>query len=140
MGLFDRIFHRKKDDEFDFDKLAQQELGNTPGQQPDLLNVPSLGMEEEKSVFDSGMDEDKPLFETTPRGSPPPARFPGAASTRPMSREMPQDAVQNRDRDLELINSKLDTIKALLMSMEQRIANVERSTGSQTPRQQQRLW
>ena len=139
MGLFDRIFHRKKDDEFDFDKLAQQELGNTQ-EQPDLLSTPPPGMGEEKSVFDSGVDEDKPLFETTPRGPPPPARFPGAASTRPMSREMPQDAVQNRDRDLELINSKLDTIKALLMSMEQRIANVERSTGSQTPRQQQRLW
>lgn len=127
MGLFD-IFRRKKDDEFDFDKIAQKELG-TMSEQPDLLNVPPVGMEEEKSIFDSAPEEAMPV------------RFPGAtAAVRPTNQGMSQEAPQMMNRDLELINSKLDTIKALLTSMEQRIANVERSTGSQSPQQRQRLW
>ncbi len=127
MGLFD-IFRRKKDDEFDFDKIAQKELGTMP-EQPDLLNASPPGMEEEKSIFDTAPEE------------PMPARFPGAtAAPRSVNRGMSQEAPQMMNRDLELINSKLDTIKALLTSMEQRIANVERSTGSQTPQQRQRLW
>ncbi len=127
MGLFD-IFRRKKDEDFDFDKIAQKELGTTP-EQPDLLNVPPTGMEEEKSIFD-----------TTPE-EPLPSRFPGATpAARPVTRGFTQEAPQMMNRDLELINSKLDTIKALLTSMEQRIANVERSTGTQTAQQRQRLW
>ncbi len=127
MGLFD-IFRRKKDEDFDFDKIARKELGTTP-EQPDLLNVPPTGMEEEKSIFD-----------TTPEESLP-SRFPGATpAARPATRGFTPEAPQMMNRDLELINSKLDTIKALLTSMEQRIANVERSTGTQTPQQRQRLW
>ncbi len=127
MGLFD-IFRRKKDEELDFDAIAQKELGTMP-EQPDLLNTSPSGMEEEKSIFD-----------TTPE-EPMPARFPGATpAARPTNRGMSQETPQMMNRDLELINSKLDTIKALLTSMEQRIANVERSTGSQTPQQRQRLW
>ncbi len=127
MGLFD-VFRRKKDDEFDFDKIAQKELGTTPDQ-PDLLSASPPGMEEEKSIFD------------TPPEEPMPGRFPGATpAARPTTRGFTQEAPQMMNRDLELINSKLDTIKALLTSMEQRIANVERSTGSQTAQQRQRLW
>lgn len=41
------------------------------------------------------------------------------------------------DHDLELINSKLDTIKAMLTSLEQRIGNLERASGTG---QEKRLW
>jgi len=41
-------------------------------------------------------------------------------------------------RDLELLSSKLDTIKAILNSMDQRIANIERSTG--TVKKEEKLW
>ena len=36
-------------------------------------------------------------------------------------------------RDLELLNSKLDAIKAVLSSIEQRVMNIERATQSQSP-------
>ena len=42
-------------------------------------------------------------------------------------------------RDLELISSKLDTIKAMLASLDQRTANLERAAGVQQQRRE-RLW
>ncbi|MBI2102727.1 hypothetical protein HYT55_02720 [Candidatus Woesearchaeota archaeon] len=127
MGLFDKLFHRK-DGDLDFDQIAQKELGNDfPGAQPDLFNTPPPGFEEEKSAFEMPQ-------------SPPPARFPGAAPLRTISSPVAPPTSENLNRDLELINSKLDTIKALIASLDQRLANVERTTGSPPQRQQQRLW
>ena len=40
--------------------------------------------------------------------------------------------------ELELLNSKLDTIKAMLVSLEQRLSNLERNLGA--PQQEKRLW
>ncbi|MBI4152142.1 hypothetical protein HY495_00390 [Candidatus Woesearchaeota archaeon] len=125
MGLFDKLFH-KKDSDLDFDAIAQKELGNNFPEQQDILNTPPPGFEDEKSPLDM------------PR-SPSPARFPGAASSRPFSPPFPEQS-PNLSRDLELLNSKLDTIKALLASLDQRLANLERAAGVQPSRQQQRLW
>ena len=41
-------------------------------------------------------------------------------------------------QQLELINSKLDTIKAMLNTMEQRLARLEQSKAPEPP--QQKLW
>jgi len=45
-------------------------------------------------------------------------------------------------RDVELINSKLDTIKAILGSLDQRLANIERNSGVSRNQnnQRQKLW
>lgn len=40
-------------------------------------------------------------------------------------------------RDLELISSKLDTVKALLNSLDQRVANLEKAAGVE---RKERLW
>src|SRR3989344_396971 len=40
-------------------------------------------------------------------------------------------------REIELLNSKLETIKAILASMDQRLANIEKAAGID---QKQRLW
>jgi hypothetical protein len=42
-------------------------------------------------------------------------------------------------KDIELINSKLDTLKAILTSMDQRLSNLERNSGNEQ-QQKQRLW
>lgn len=127
MGLFDKLFHRR-DSDLDFDQIAQKELGSSfPETQPDLLNTPPPGFEDEKSAFDMPQ-------------SPSPARFPGATPPRTASPSFTPVSSENLGRDLELINSKLDTIKALIASLDQRLANVERTTGSPPSRQQQRLW
>ncbi|MBI4151551.1 hypothetical protein HY496_01160 [Candidatus Woesearchaeota archaeon] len=124
MGVFDKLFGKKSSD-LDFDKIAQQELGSTLPEQPtDLLNTPPPGFEEEKSVFEMPQ-------------MPSPMRSQSLSPTRPFT---PPDQSVNLSRDIELMNSKLDTIKAMLASVEQRLANVERATGTPPPRQPQRLW
>ena len=52
---------------------------------------------------------------------PPHLEDPGLAPTMPKA--------ETGQRDLELINSKLDTLKAILGSMDQRIANLEKAAG-----------
>jgi len=49
-----------------------------------------------------------------------------------------QNNTGGSSKDIELINSKLDTLKAILTSMDQRLSNVERNTGNE--QQKQRLW
>jgi len=44
---------------------------------------------------------------------------------------------RSRDPDLELINSKLDTLKAMLSALEQRLATLEKSLESN---KKERLW
>lgn len=134
MGLFDKLFHKKEHD-FDFDQMTQKEMEGNLSEQPDLLATPP-----------PGFDEEKTLFETSP--GPSPARFPGTALSRPsatQSATLPFESPANNfnrefNRDLELINSKLDTIKALLTSLEQRMGNLERAAGISQPARQQRLW
>ncbi len=130
MGFLDKVKFWKREDDFDFDKIAQRELKSGDlAETPDILNTPPPGFEE-KSVFDE-------LSETAP------SRFAATPQPRsPSPREsFSSQGVTGPNRDLELINSKLDTIKALLASLEQRLASIERATGSQpAPKQQQRLW
>ena len=131
MGIFDKLAFWKKEDDFDFDKLAKKEMGESPLGKNDLgLNQqpPGLG---EKSPFDQPAPGTQPL--------PPHLEEPAFPGTQPVAPApgVPT-AVPAGGRELELINSKLDTIKALLTSMDQRIANLERAAGVE--QKQQRLW
>jgi len=116
----------KKDDDFDFDHLADKELGghNTSLQE-------DLGLEE-KSLF-----PEEPSFEpqSIPRSPLEQAQFAPLTQAKPSFRESPQQ--QFSSRDLELISSKLDTIKAMLSSLEQRMTQVEKAVGAE---QKSRLW
>lgn len=119
MGLLDKLKFWKKEDEFDFDfdKKVDQEMGKSPSGSADL------GLGGEKSFFDH--EESKPLSSPLEETG---ASFPGAA-------KMP---ASGSNRDLELINSKLDTIKAILNSLDQRIASLERS--SHSGKKEEKLW
>jgi hypothetical protein len=131
MGILNKLMFWKKEDDLDFDKdfdkLADKEM-----EQPDLnmsldeQQKQSLGLNE-KSPFDQQAEEPSPFQQE-------PAPFP----------QQNQPAVQNPapvtaqpGRELELIDSKLDTIKALLTSMDQRLANVEKSSGIE---KKEKLW
>ncbi|MBT4538985.1 hypothetical protein HOI26_00750 [Candidatus Woesearchaeota archaeon] len=103
--MFDKLKFWKKEDEFDFDNLADKELQTS--QKPDPLGL-------EKSPFNQSPFTQQP--------------------------KMP-DLQQHGSGDvqqLELINSKLDTIKAMLNTMEQRLARLEQSKAPEPP--QQKLW
>jgi hypothetical protein len=116
MSIFDKLAFWKKDDDFD-------SLG------PDLGVVPvedNLGLGE-KSPF--APQQPDPMHEfNTP-----------AYPQQPVQPSIPQQqsigTQQGSNQDLELISSKLDTLKALLTSLEQRMANLERVAGVEQKKQ-----
>ncbi len=112
MGILGKMFRRKKD-ELDIDELAGQEAGEVPPL--DELDEPLPGLEEKPLFPDEGGLEhlEKPFGSKI---------VPSAGS---------------RERELELISSKLDTIKALLTSLDQRVANLERAVAVE---KKERLW
>ncbi len=128
MSIFDKLLFWRKEDDFDFEHLADKELSPQGTLQDDL------GLDE-KSAFPEEMP-----FESKPasRNSLENARFaqPLPKTSFP-SRPLPQAAAPLGSRDMELISSKLDTIKAMLNSLEQRIAQIEKAVGVE---QKQRLW
>ena len=124
MGILNKILFWRHDDELDFDKLAEQQLAKSPKDDLGLEPMPDF---EEKPLF----PEQEPAKPTMLRGSPykqttfqQQAAFPSSESI---------------EKDLELISSKLDTIKAMLSSLDQRAANLERAAGVE-PQRRERLW
>ena len=100
MGILNKILFWRKEEEPDFDKIAEKEFSSE--------NMPSSSDSLEKQIF-------------PPEDDLAPAHLAGTAN-----------------RDLELINSKLDTLKAMLTSMEQRLNNIEHATAA--GEKKQRLW
>jgi len=122
MSLLGKLKFWHKEDDFDFDTLADKEMGKIPSHDLGLdQKLPGL---DEKSSFPEE-PEVEPL--SSPRFQSSPARQASAFS--PSS---------GANRDLELINSKLDTLKAILNSMDQRIAHLEQISGAE--KKPQRLW
>ena len=115
MGIFSKLkFWKHDDDNLDFDSQVNQHL-----EQSGLPPQENLGLAE-KSPFDEPNNQPEPIIEQKPYS--PPA---------------PPTTGQN-DHQIELISSKLDTIKAILNSLDQRVANLEQAAGVQKKRE--RLW
>ena len=124
MGILNKLLFWRHDDELDFDKLADEQLKTGIKEDPFGLNQDI----EERSPFPEELT--KPV---TVRGSPykqTTFQPPPAALSQP---------AEDITKDLELISSKLDTIKVMLSSLDQRTANLERAAGVQQ-QQRQRLW
>ena len=135
MGFLNKIMFWKRDDEFNFDDIANKEM-STPGM--DTQGMPAqddLGLDHKPA----GLDEKSPFDDFShSSANRQPSAFPGMDEPAP-PRSVPPAVSMGGNRDLELISSKLDTLKAMLASMEQRIANIEKSTGAE-PKKEQRLW
>ena len=112
MGLFGKLFHRHKEDDLFGDKSSGK----------DTL----------------GLQSSSPFPESTPEPTTPDP-FASTEPSHPMTSESASPFAQpttpqltqpgTMDRDLELINSKLDTLKAILTSIDQRIAQLEKAAG-----------
>ena len=109
MSFLNKLFFWKHDD-FDFDDVTEKEMQGMPPQD-------TFG--EEKSHFTEPEEQ--------PAASAFGPRTPAALTPASFSKS---------NTDLELINSKLDTIKALLNSIDQRLGIVERSGEEK----KQKLW
>lgn len=75
-----------------------------------------------------GLDE-KPIIPEDSESDLPPHLNQSWGTTPGPGRSLQQVS----SRDLELLNSKLDAIKAVLSSIEQRVMNIERATQAQSP-------
>lgn len=137
MGLFDKLLFWKKRDEFDFEDMANKQMPTG-----DLTMPEGLGENDpfkEKSIFPENKSPFEPHEDDTlgARGQMPSGGMPQRQSYP----NMPQQSVQQgygQNRDLELINSKLDTLKAMLTTIEQRMTEMERAAGEQ--KKKERLW
>jgi hypothetical protein len=105
MSFLKKLAFWKKDD-FDFDTLADKEMASHGAPLQDNLGLETM---QEQSAFPTQKPD---LFAAQPKPIPP-----------------------SEHKELELINSKLDTIKAMLVSMEQRMGQIEK-----TPKEEKKLW
>ena len=112
MSLLNKLAFWKKEDEFDFDKEFATEASDSKTPAKDLFSEPQEPAQE--SAFSSH----------------------AMTGLAPASFQQRQSS-DARTVDNELINSKLDTIKAQISAIEQRLVNIERLLGSE---QKQRLW
>ena len=140
MGIFSKLAFWKKDDGFDFDELANKEMGTGLPVQDNLgLDRKPMGLEEKSMFPDVSSGQQEASFGQ--QQTAPPFGQPAGVPQQPifqsgMQQQMP--AAQTGLKDIDLINSKLDTLKAILNSMDQRLANIERSSfGNQ---KKQNLW
>ena len=129
MGILGKIMFWKKDDEFSFDDMADKEMAKAGS-----LDQDNLGLDQKPPGFDekSHFDE-QPIAQPTPTYQQPQTQTPFQQL---QQRAPPVPPQSTGNKDIDLINSKLDTIKAILQSMEQRLDQIDRSGGEK----KQRLW
>ena len=125
MGILNKLLFWRHDEEMDFDKLADEQLKTSIKDDPLLDHDTDF---DEKSPFSQQQQDLRP---SSMKGSPYKQSFQQQPAFQP-----PQE---NIEKDLELISSKLDTIKAMLGSLDQRTANLEKAAGVQSQRRE-RLW
>lgn len=133
MGILNKLMFWKKEDEFDFDETAEKEL-DFPKEEDEF------NLDQQPSELDEGFPAEE--HPSAPPFSEP--QVPGRSRGQRDSLSQPSSAYAHRepvagtrDRDLELIQSKLDTLKAILTSLDQRMANLERAAGVE---KKERLW
>jgi hypothetical protein len=130
MSVLDKLKFWKKHDAFDFDDLTTSSA-NTPGAVP----KDDLGLG--PSALDSPSSFDSDPLKTTSR---PAHETPTSFS---QNQQSSQNSLGINKTEIELLGSKLDTIKAILQSLDQRIAHIEqiaKSEQNQKPKETSHLW
>ena len=135
MSILEKLKFWKKEDDFNFDDVASKDMNQ------DLFKGDNLGLDQtsslpkEKSPFPEQQQVQQPTFqepEPAPSGI---EQLKQQQAAYQQQQKQPSQGISGRDVDL--LNSKLDTIKALLNSMDQRIGNLEKSIGVE---KKEKLW
>jgi hypothetical protein len=131
MGILNKLMFWKKEPEYDFEAMANKEMSRKDKSQQSeeerMFKPDNLGLNrkmpgtEERSPFE---DLDRQSMRRGPEPTLPSSGY-GTYQQ------------QGSGRDIELINSKLDTIKAVLVNVEQRMANLEREISGE---RKNKLW
>jgi len=144
MGVMDKLMFWKKDD-YDFGKgdigseIDNMGIGNdpfAPKQQQPYGSQDHLGLGQDKTSglagtehLDSGFDRSSAEKGVEIRGYGHESVKPDLDETPLKSRPLYPQSAPSPDRDMQLILSRLDTIKALLDNMNQRLEALERNQG-----------
>jgi hypothetical protein len=127
MSFLNKIMFWKKEDDFDFDNKFDDLTKDHMDPSNDFMKQ-SLDDNQKQNL---GLEEQSP-FDELQQQQHQKSAFSASQPTQPLQ----QPAPGGKEREMELINSKLDTIKALLSSLDQRIANIEKSNGGR----KEKLW
>tara|TARA_Y100000310_G_C20302833_1_gene632626 strand:+ start:164 stop:559 length:396 start_codon:yes stop_codon:yes gene_type:complete len=131
MSVLDKLKFWKKHDAFDFDELTSQSA-NTPGAVP----KDDLGLGPSALDTPTSFDSDPFKTKSTQTRHDAPSSF----SENQSHNQSPSGISKT---EVELLSSKLDTIKAILQSLDQRIAHIEqiaKSEQNQKPKDTNHLW
>ncbi|PIZ51572.1 hypothetical protein COY27_03295 [Candidatus Woesearchaeota archaeon CG_4_10_14_0_2_um_filter_33_13] len=127
MSILGKLKFWKKEDDFNFDDIANKDMNK------DLFKGDDLGLQQQQPF-----QEQSPFPQEQQQFQPPQQEPSGIQQLKQQQQSSyPQQNTGFSGRDIDLLSSKLDTIKALLNSMDQRIANLERSAGVE---KKERLW
>lgn len=144
MGLLD-FFRKKEEPEMPKPNTGFGQERTQPRSQPgqkDELGLPELGQKSFAEPGTSSTPTQRQTSPPTPGPSPSPPSQPSSSQSRipsPSQPSMPstpsptqkKEKPSFQNKDLELINNKLDTIKAMIDSLDHRVANLERIARSE---------
>jgi hypothetical protein len=144
MSFVDKLKFWKKDDDFTFDDplpqdmstMPQDNLGLDSSPNDDLLSSPPGEFNPGATVTDDlgTADLEKMGFEKV-------TDSPSSRSSNPMSTTSQQQSqIAPQNRDMELISSKLDTIKAELDAMSQRLQKIEKLAEDDSDKKKRVSW
>ena len=125
MGIFGKLFKRGNDDlGLGLDKPSYRPMSE------DELGLPELG-KDSFSEPSAQVDDEEPGISPL-RSYPPPRPMP----SRPQPQQQgPVGSMSMGNRDVDLILSKLDSIRSILTTLDMRISNLERNAGVEEKKQ-----
>ncbi len=142
----DKIMFWKKDDDFDFDKLTDTNFDESKPLQDetdlDKNNADPFGSQDNQTTPTSSSPFNQSQDPSSQQSSfkQNSQLFNNQTSQQNNQQHNPDFNYQLPNRELELISSKLDTIKAILMSLDQRTSNLERIAGVGKKNDGNNLW
>ncbi len=128
MGILDKLAFWKKEDDFNFDQSMSQEMSQPSAFPPEFNS--------QESPFPAEPDLNSSPTPTSSQASPQQYAQASRSSLYPGSSVPTPVMSSSGSRDLDLINSKLDTIRAMLASIEQRLDRLDRNEPKAPPK----LW
>ena len=143
MSLLNKLMFWKKEDDFDFDKLADHEMGKTdPGSTSDELGLgqQDLGLDNQAAFPDQTGVDSANIGSIAPGATNVPGMGSGSSGLPSQTSPSHLATPGTEAKELELISSKLDTIKAILNSLDRRMANLEKLSLGGAGKKEEKLW
>ncbi|MFH1212332.1 MAG: hypothetical protein V1659_05410 [Candidatus Woesearchaeota archaeon] len=135
------FWNKKKDDGFDFGMAGQQKNSNNDIGLPPLDFPEAMPTEQKPSPFGAeppGFSNQGMMQHNAPESFPQQNSFNASGPMQPSPSQNP--AFENMQRNIEILVAKVDSIKAQLEVVNQRIIKIERIADEEKNSQQTKVW